>query len=98
MNAHLVAGAALIAASVSTAALGNTTGLTGGGQAFDNLQPSLAVTEVVPFDGALFPSQGGGGTSGNLLGFVHDFAGNFAPQDTFAAQRPVGRFSKLLQV
>lgn len=85
MKAHLVAGAALIAASASTAVLGNTTGLTGGGQPFDNLQPSLPVTEVVPFAG-IFPSRDSGSATGDTLGFVYDFAGNFAPNGTFAAQ------------
>ncbi len=63
-----------------------TTGITGGGQPFDNLQPSLGVTEVVTLSG-IFPSSGGSGSaSGDMLGFVYDFAGNFAPAGSALAQ------------
>ena len=46
---------------------------------FSNLQPSLAITEVVEQQG-VYPSQyPGGGGGGGRLGFIYDFAGNFAP-------------------
>ena len=56
------------------------------GQPFGNLQPSLAVTEVTSPTG-IFPSGGGGGSAtGDTLGFIYDFAGNFAPGDSFLLQ------------
>jgi microcystin-dependent protein len=49
------------------------------GTPFTNLQPSLALTLVTPTAG-VFPSGGGGGSAtGDTLGFVYEFAGNFAP-------------------
>ncbi len=82
MKTLLLAGTAVIAASAASgAALAATTGVTGGGQPFDNLQPSLAVTEVTPSVG-LYPSRGTGGALGDTLGFIYDFAGNFAPSGT----------------
>jgi microcystin-dependent protein len=63
-----------------------TTGVTGSGLPFDNMQPSLVVTEVIPLTG-IFPSIGPGGfASGDTLGFVYSFAGNFAPGGTINAQ------------
>ena len=54
-------------------------------QPFDNLQPSLALT-VVTLTSGIFPSGGGGGSaSGDTLGFIYDFAGNFAPSGSLAA-------------
>ena len=86
LKTPLLPGAALIAACASTVALGDTTGLTGSGLPFDNLQPSLAVTEALPLYG-IYPSRSGGGSaSGDMLGFVYDFAGNFAPGGSLAAQ------------
>ena len=77
---------ALITAFACSGARAGTTGMTGGGQPFDNLQPSLAVTEAVPLSG-IYPSNGGSGSAvGDTLGFVYDFAGNFAPGSSFAAQ------------
>lgn len=53
---------------------------------FTNLQPSLVVTEVVNPTG-IFPSRdSGGNATGDMLGFVYDFAGNFAPGKTIIAQ------------
>jgi microcystin-dependent protein len=53
---------------------------------FSNLQPSLVVTELTVTQG-IFPSNGGGGfASGDTLGFVYDFAGNFAPGTSLALQ------------
>ena len=83
MKTPLLAGTALITVFASGAALAATTGVTGGGQPFGNLQPSLAVTEVTPSTG-LFPSEGGGGVEGDTLGFIYDFAGNFAPSGSLA--------------
>lgn len=81
----LLACAAFIAVADSTAAP-ITTGVTGGGLPFDNMQPSLVVTEVIPLTG-IFPSRGPGGfASGDTLGFVYGFAGNFAPGGTANAQ------------
>ena len=86
VKAVLLAANAIIAASACSGAVAGTTGATGGGQPFDNLQPSLAVSEVLPLFG-IFPSNGGSGsTLGDTLGFVYDFAGNFAPGDSLAAQ------------
>ena len=86
MKTLLPAVTAFVIASASTSALAAVTGLTGGGQPFSNMQPSLAVTEVTPFSG-IFPSRGGGGSpSGDTLGFIYDFAGNFAPGTSLTAQ------------
>jgi microcystin-dependent protein len=68
------------------------------GQPFDNLQPSLAVTELMLSHG-VFPSfdeseQALGGT----LGFVYDFAGSSLPGTTLAANGqvfPVGQNNAL---
>jgi microcystin-dependent protein len=66
-------------ALMAGAAQAQTTGTTGGSQPFDNMQPSLAVTEVLLTEG-LFPNLGGGGSAGGgTLGFVYNFAGNFSP-------------------
>ena len=55
-------------------------------QPFDNQQPALAVTQVVTLSG-IFPSGGGGGNAtGDTLGFVYDFAGNFEPGDSLLLQ------------
>ena len=51
---------------------------------FDNTQPSLVITEAVQLEGT-FPDPGGGTPSGNTLGFVDGFAGNFAPKGSEAA-------------
>jgi len=80
-----LAGIVLTTSSAFTVIPADTTGMTGGGQPFDNLQPSLAVTEVVTQTG-IFPSPDGGSVSGDMLGFVYDFAGNFAPAGSALAQ------------
>ncbi len=86
MKTVLLAATAILTASLCTSARAGTTGVTGGGQPFDNLQPSLAVTEAIPLFG-IYPSNGGSGSAlGDTLGFVYDFAGNFAPGTSFAAQ------------
>jgi microcystin-dependent protein len=67
----------LAAASASVA-------LAGSEQAFDNQQPSLALSLVTPFLGS-FPDGAATQVKGATLGFVYDFAGAFAPGGTFAA-------------
>ena len=54
------------------------TGATGAGQAFENRQPTLALTPVINLQG-IFPSRDLSGTV-DLLGSVSWFAGNFAPK------------------
>ncbi len=49
-----------------------------------NMQASLAVTQYFPLQG-VFPSQGGGGSTGFYLGEIGTFAGSFAPAGTIAA-------------
>jgi microcystin-dependent protein len=51
-------------------------------QSFSNFQPSLAVTEFMPFFGTV-PTAGSGSVSGDMVGFVYYFAGNFAPDGDF---------------
>ncbi len=85
-------GAIASAASVNAA-------LAGSGQPFDNLQPSLAVTELMLSHG-LFPSRDESGSAfGGTLGFVYDFAGSALPGTTLAAngQTPSGRSNASLQ-
>lgn len=66
--------------------MSGSTGSIGGGQSFYKLQPSLAVTELTLTAG-IFPSGGGGGSaSGDVLGFVYNFAGNFAPAGSVLLQ------------
>ncbi len=74
----IVFGAIAAAASASGA-------LAGSGQPFDNLQPSLAVTELMLSNGE-FPSRDESGLAvGDTLGFVYDFAGSSLPGTTLAA-------------
>ena len=74
----IVFGAIAAAASASGA-------LAGSGQPFDNLQPSLAVTELMLSHG-VFPSRDESGSAlGDTLGFVYDFAGSALPGTTLAA-------------
>jgi microcystin-dependent protein len=54
------------------------TGVAGGGQPFDNVQPSLALNYFVPLEG-IYPSNGGGDAGQQTLGNVRIFAGNFGP-------------------
>jgi microcystin-dependent protein len=59
-----------------------STGVTGGGQPFDNTQPSLAVHYIIDINrSAKFPSREGDGTTESpLLGEIDLFAGSFAPR------------------
>jgi microcystin-dependent protein len=60
--------------------------MSGTGQPFNNLQPSLAVTMVTTLSG-VFPSGGGGGSAtGDTLGFIYDFAGNYIPGNSLLLQ------------
>ena len=68
---------ALAAASTSVA-------LAGSQQAFDNQQPSLALSLVTPTFGS-FPDGKATNAEGATLGFVYDFAGDFAPGGSLAA-------------
>lgn len=55
---------------------------TGGGQAHDNMQPSLALRFVVATDG-LYPSRNGGGAADDtepFVGEIRAFGFNFAPR------------------
>jgi microcystin-dependent protein len=84
MKTFLLAGAAAIA--LSSAAHAAATGTTGSDLPFDTEQPVLAVTEFMPLAG-IYPGTGGGGlAAGDTLGFVYDFAGNFAPGPGALAQ------------
>ncbi|WP_291990009.1 tail fiber protein [Candidatus Accumulibacter sp. ACC007] len=76
----------LCVAFASAHASSVSTGITGGGQPLDNTQPSLAVTQVMTLNG-LFPPRDPGGTAyGDTLGFVYNFAGNYAPGNSVATQ------------
>jgi len=76
MRSALLAGACLALPSAAIAV--EITGTTGGGQPFDNVQPSLGINYFVPLEG-IYPSQGGGGAGQQTLGNVRMFAGNFGP-------------------
>ena len=65
--------------------------LGGTSQPFDNYQPSLPVTYMICVSG-VFPSQGGGTPSRDMLGQVMPFAGNFVPPDYLPAD------GRLLQI
>src|SRR5262245_18861644 len=58
--------------------------LGGMSQPFDNYQPSLPVTYMICVSG-VFPSQGGGSASQDMIAEVMPFAGNFAPPDYLPA-------------
>ncbi len=54
----------------------------------DNLQPSLALNQLMVTNG-LFPSRGSGMAGGDTLGFVYDFAGGFTPYGALSARGQV---------
>ncbi len=56
------------------------TGVTGGGQSFDNVQPSIGLTYLIATQG-LFPPRDGGLSGETYLGELTLFAANFAPRD-----------------
>jgi uncharacterized repeat protein (TIGR01451 family) len=65
---------------LETRTVPSNTGMTGGGQPFDNTQPSLPLHYIIAEQG-IFPSRdnGPGAGSEQMLGEVRLFAGNFAP-------------------
>jgi microcystin-dependent protein len=84
-----------VAAASATSVSG---ALAGSGQPFSNLQPSLAVTELMLSNGIFPPLNGPGSALGDTLGFVYDFAGPFLPGKTLAANGqlfPVGQNNAL---
>ena len=64
-------------------------------QAFDNQQPSLALSLVTPTQGS-FPDGTASQAQGATLGFVYDFAGAFVPGDALAANGQSLSFSSNL--
>ena len=52
---------------------------TGGGQPFDNLQPSLPI-ETLICTGGVFPTRGGDSGSAAFIGEIANFAGNIVPE------------------
>jgi microcystin-dependent protein len=91
--------AIFLVATVSAAS--SNAALAGSAQPFDNLQPSLAVTELMLSNGD-FPSRDQPGfASGGTLGFVYDFAGAALPGTTLAANGqvfPVGQNTALFSL
>ncbi|TRW14045.1 PEP-CTERM sorting domain-containing protein [Glacieibacterium frigidum] len=82
--------AALTALLTSTAAFAATTGTTGGGVAYDTYQPSLALTEILTYNG-IYPAGSSGGLSDGAtslaIGMIRSFAGSYAPGNTAADGR-----------
>jgi hypothetical protein len=74
--------AALLATALAAAS--TSVALAGSQQAFDNQQPSLALALVTPTFGS-FPDGKATNAEGATLGFVYDFAGDFAPGGSLAA-------------
>ena len=64
--------------------MAQVTGVTGGGGAINNYQPSLVLTQTVRTAG-LYPSRDGGGAV-STIGMIHTFAGNFGPYGQPQAQ------------
>jgi microcystin-dependent protein len=62
---------------------GGVTGITGGNQPFDNMQPSLGLNYLINLQG-IFPTSGSASEDG-YLGEVTMFAGTFAPIGTHFA-------------
>lgn len=83
--------AALLAAPLAAASAGAA--LAASQQAFDNQQPSLALTLVTPTSGS-FPDGLASQAEGATLGFVYDFAGAFAPGGSLAAAGQSLSFSR----
>jgi microcystin-dependent protein len=87
------------AAGLTTASLGVTSGTAtvaltaaqvpaplpgAGGQSFDNMAPSLAVTPIIQVSGT-FPSEDSGSGSSTFIGQIADFAGPLIPGGWMAA-------------
>ena len=56
------------------------TGITGGGLAHENMQPSMALNYIIALTGIYPPRDGGAVGAETYLGEVDIFAGNFAPR------------------
>ena len=54
------------------------------GQPVTNYQPSLALSQGIAALG-IYPSNGGGSSEGDTLGFVYTFANSFVPGDAYTA-------------
>jgi microcystin-dependent protein len=95
MNKTAIVFVALASAASANAALADS------GQPFDNLQPSLAVTELMLSHG-VFPSFDEPGSAlGGTLGFIYDFAGSSLPGTTLAVNGqvfPVGQNTALFSL
>ncbi len=73
---------ASLLACTAIAALGgfSTAQAASPGQPFTNIQPSLALTELMTTgSGGVFPNFTSGGAVGDTDGFVYNFTGNYAP-------------------
>ena len=62
-----------------TLPVSGTTDMTGNGQAYTTMQPSLGLNYLMTLDGSYPP--GGGSADDPTLGFVELFASNTLPQD-----------------
>lgn len=77
------------------------TGVTGGGQALRNRQPSLALTYFVPLTGSFPGRDEGFGVGVQTLANIRLFAGNFAPGDALSANgqlRAIGQNTALFSL
>ena len=74
---------------------GTVTGVTGSGQAYTNMQPSMALNYLVALQG-IYPSQGGGGGTATepLLGQIVINASNYLPNGYALAQGQVMAISQ----
>ena len=59
---------------------GGVTGITGGSQSHENMQPSLVLNYIIRLDGTYPTEDGGGGLDEGFIGEIAPFAGNFAPR------------------
>lgn len=76
---------AMVGFSPRIALAWQSTGATGGGQSFSNMQPSQALNQLIVLQG-LYPPQTGPGGIERYLGTVRMFAGDFAPRGTAFAE------------
>lgn len=98
MNKLLIAVAVMFAAT-STSMAANVS-MTGAGQPFNNMQPSLVITEALAREG-FYPSRDGNLAMGGSLGFVYQFAANWAPGTSQQAQGqilPIAQNSALFSI
>lgn len=76
------------------------TGSSGGSQAIDNMQPSLAMNYVIVTTGT-YPVRGGGTGNGEFLGEIRAFAGNFTPGGYLPADGrllPISQYTALFSI